>query len=403
MTSMPPPNWIDLVETSIIVVDKDGIISAWNHKTTQVSGFAAQDVVGKKLEVIFPGAGGSNAIAALKMGHKDCASTVCSFTTKKGVAKRLVFKVSAQRDINGVYAGAVLFADEAPSQNGHIPRVSTTRCPEDDEEFMDSANTPMFSLDRQHFVTFWNKHAATVTGFTSEDIVGQNFLTTLVDQNDRDVALQRITDALGGKESPNLRLRLATKTGTFKDLLMNLSLRQGYLIVLSYDVTDEVEKEQKVSSIAQELRLLVDTANTPIFGVDMYGIVNEWNNKTAEITGYSREEAMNKPLLETFIGPLFRESSQDVLNNALEGKGTSNYHLEFRTKAGEVRLFLVNATTRRDATNKIVGVVGVAQDVTEAAKHDRAVAAMAHELRQLIDTANAPIFGIDVDGDVNEW
>ena len=77
--------------------------------------------------------------------------------------------------------------------------------------------------------------------------------------------------------------------------------------------------------------------------------------------------------------------------------------LEIRTKTNEVRYLLVNATTRRDAENNIVGVVGVAQDVTEAAQHDRAVAAMANELRQLVDTANAPIFGIDVLGNVNEW
>lgn len=42
-------------------------------------------------------------------------------------------------------------------------------------------------------------------------------------------------------------------------------------------------------------------------------------------------------------------------------------------------------------------------DVTESKRHDRAVAAMANELRQLVDTANAPIFGIDVNGCVNEW
>lgn len=40
----------------------------------------------------------------------------------------------------------------------------------------------------------------------------------------------------------------------------------------------------------------------------------------------------------------------------------------------------------------------VAQDVTETKSNDRAVAAMASELRQLVDTANAPIFGIDVEG-----
>jgi len=41
--------------------------------------------------------------------------------------------------------------------------------------------------------------------------------------------------------------------------------------------------------------------------------------------------------------------------------------------------------------------------VTESTQNDRAMTSMAHELTQLIDTANAPIFGIDVKGDVNEW
>ena len=62
---------------------------------------------------------------------------------------------------------------------------------------------------------------------------------------------------------------------------------------------------------------------------------------------------------------------QEVLDNALKGRGTSNYDLEFTTKSNETRYLLVNATTRRDAENNIVGVVGVAQDVTETAQHDR--------------------------------
>lgn len=107
--------------------------------------------------------------------------------------------------------------------------------------------------------------------------------------------------------------------------------------------------------------------------------------------------------METFIVPSLRDSVQEVMDNALQGRGTSNYELEFRTKSNEIRHLLVNATTRRDAENNVVGVVGVAQDVTEAVQRDRAVAGMANELRQLIDTANAPIFGIDCDGNVNEW
>jgi PAS domain S-box-containing protein len=93
----------------------------------------------------------------------------------------------------------------------------------------------------------------------------------------------------------------------------------------------------------------------PIFGIDVDGNVNEWNDKTIEITGFSRDEAFNKPLVNTFIVPSLRKSVHDVMENALHGNETSNYDLEFGTKSGEIRYLLVNATTRRDAENNIVG------------------------------------------------
>jgi PAS domain S-box-containing protein len=132
-------------------------------------------------------------------------------------------------------------------------------------------------------------------------------------------------------------------------------------LFLNQDVTEAAKHDRAVAAMANELRLLVDTANAPIFGIDVHGNVNEWNDKTAEITGFSKEEAMNYPLVSTFIVPKLRQSVQEVLDNALRGEGTSNYELEFRTKSNEIRYLLVNATTRRDAENNIVGVVGVAQ------------------------------------------
>ena len=126
-------------------------------------------------------------------------------------------------------------------------------------------------------------------------------------------------------------------------------------------MTEAAKHDRAVAAMANELRQLIDTANAPIFGIDVDGDVNEWNEKTAEITGFSKEEAFDKPLVSTFIVPSLRQSVQEVLDNALKGRGTSNYELEFRTKSNEIRYLLVNATTRRDAENNIVGVVGVAQ------------------------------------------
>ena len=47
--------------------------------------------------------------------------------------------------------------------------------------------------------------------------------------------------------------------------------------------------------------------------------------------------------------------------------------------------------------------MGVGQDITELKLKDEEVANIAADLRALIDTANAPIFGIGKDGLVNEW
>ena len=66
------------------------------------------------------------------------------------------------------------------------------------------------------------------------------------------------------------------------------------------------------------------------------------------------------------------------------------------TKAGIRLEVLLNATTRRDEQGNVIGVVGIGQDITGRLAQER-------EYTRLIDTANAPIFGVDTEGRVNVW
>jgi PAS domain-containing protein len=50
--------------------------------------------------------------------------------------------------------------------------------------------------------------------------------------------------------------------------------------------------------VAQELQTFIDTANAPIFGIDAERLVNEWNNKSAAITGFSRRRCWARILSE---------------------------------------------------------------------------------------------------------
>ena len=57
----------------------------------------------------------------------------------------------------------------------------------------------------------------------------------------------------------------------------------------------------KLNAVATDLRLLIDNANAPILGTDAHGCVNEWNNKAAEITGYTKQEVTGRYLVRDFI------------------------------------------------------------------------------------------------------
>ena len=94
-----------------------------------------------------------------------------------------------------------------------------------------------------------------------------------------------------------------------------------------------------------------------------------WNETTARITGFSKETAMGKDLVKNFIPEDYQESVKSILDEALKGKGTSNYKVPLNTKDKQGVIILLNSSTRRDIDQNIVGALEVGQDITELEKY----------------------------------
>jgi PAS domain S-box-containing protein len=231
-------------------------------------------------------------------------------------------------------------------------------------------------------VNEWNNKTAEITGYSKEEAFGCSLVDTFFVPEIQDAANEVLDNALEGIGMSNFEIEFQAKSSEIRHLLVNMTPHRDMdgniigVVAIAQDVTEAVQRDRAVAGMAYELRQLIDTANAPIFGIDIDGNVNEWNRKTSEITGYSKEEAFDEPLVETFIAPSMQERVQEILDAALAGHETSNYELEFVSKSGEPVFLLVNATTRRDPENEVVGVVGVAQDVSEDRKH-------AQELREM--------------------
>ena len=249
-------------------------------------------------------------------------------------------------------------------------RIETESIAKELRQFIETANAPIFGIDNKGLVNEWNQTSEKITGFKKDDVLGQNLVENYITKNYQ-VAVKKVLDnALKGEETANYEFPLFTKSGKRIMVLLNSSTRRNVdgeiigVIGVGQDISEMDTLRTASEAIAKELRQFIETANAPIFGIDSKGLVNEWNQTSEKITGFTKNEVLGKNLVETYITKDYREAVKKVLDDALKGQETANYEFPLFTKDGSRVMVLLNSSSRRDADGEIVGVLGVGQDIT---------------------------------------
>lgn len=398
----------------IVGVDAEGNVILWNRKMQQITGYNADEAVTKKLGAFVYAKSQKDSLLQLvhtTYNERREGSIRLPFQNKDGLQLDLRLTMSAQQGRDDETKWVCIYADDVTDAVKIQNHAAELR------QLVEDANTPIFGVNLQERINLWNNQTSQLTHYSLAEVVQKPLLEFFAEPALRALVQEAVQKALSGQSTSNLKLKFPIKSGDIRHILANIAPRRNLCgkicgaVVVVHDVTGMADLTTPTPlwnglsepAVKDELHPFIETANAPIFGTDKDGNINEWNVKASDISGYLKNEVIGLSLLEKFIVPHMKESVQRVLTDALQGRGTCNYEMEFATKSGEIRYLLVNTTTRKDTKNNVRGVMCVAQDITETIQRGRAVAAMALELRQLIDTANAPIFGIDNEGNVNEW
>jgi PAS domain S-box-containing protein len=241
-------------------------------------------------------------------------------------------------------------------------------------QFVDTANAPIFGIDTEGRVNEWNQRSEQITGFTKAEVMGRDLVANFITDDYKVSVGEVLAKALHGEETANYEFPLFTQSGDRVDVLLNSSTRHDPagqivgVVGVGQDITELNKVRAEQDNIAKELTQFVDTANAPIFGIDTEGRVNEWNQRSEQITGFTKAEVMGRDLVANFITDDYKVSVGEVLAKALHGEETANYEFPLFTQSGDRVDVLLNSSTRRDPDGQIVGVVGVGQDITELNK-----------------------------------
>ncbi|KAE8897302.1 hypothetical protein PF003_g18903 [Phytophthora fragariae] len=380
---------IDTANAPIFGVDSDGCVNIWNRKAANIMQYTNEDVLGKDLVAEFISEeykGPVRSVLEKAFEGVETANFEFPLITKSGRRVEILLNATPRYNEQGEVMGMV-----------GIGQDITDRIAQEKEymRLIDTANAPIFGVDSNGLVNIWNRKAADIMQYTTEDVLGKDLVAEFISEEYKVPVRSVLEKAFEGVEAANFEFPLITKAGRRVEILLNATPRyneQGEvmgMVGIGQDITDRIAQEQEYSR-------LIDTANAPIFGVDANMCVNILNKKAAQIMNYADEEVLGEKFVEKFIAPEYQAIVYDIMSKALHGDETASFEVPVITKSGRKLNILLNATARFDQHGRIVGVVGIGQDITDRIAQEE-------EYARLIDTANAPIFGVDANDLVNIW
>ncbi|MDJ0724197.1 MAG: PAS domain S-box protein [Prochloraceae cyanobacterium] len=153
------------------------------------------------------------------------------------------------------------------------------------------------------------------------------------------------------------------------------------------DITDRKQMERALEESNRQYTNVVNSVREVIFQTDTQGRLTFLNRAWSEITGFARENSLNKPLSAYFSSKTDRKRVKELFQNLIaEAKKSFQTEFSIQTKTGQLRWFEIKSQLDRDSEGKVLGTVGTIDDITERKQGEIMLEERAKELSKLNDT-----------------
>ena len=172
------------------------------------------------------------------------------------------------------------------------------------------------------------------------------------------------------------------------------------LFGVARDITDKVNAEQELRRERENLKLILDHAPIGIWLQNGAGRIKYVNNAFCQAIGIPERRFQGVEHYREFIPEAFLQQCLDSDALALSRQGTSITHERLPFVDGNIHDLRVIKAVKRDETGAPLALVGLSLDITEELKQDQALRQERDYHRNILETVEAMIIALDLDGRV---
>lgn len=239
------------------------------------------------------------------------------------------------------------------------------------QRVLDTSRDLIVTLDPAGMVLSVNVACRSMLGWNPEDIVGHDSREFLDLDQPVDLSDAALLSRVQPGEPPLLALRRFLRSdGAFRWLELSVSADPATSIIYATgrDVTERLEVERQVATSEQRFRSLFDHNADAVYSFDSEGRFTDANPATERLTGFRADELRDS----SFIDLIAHEHRARTLQRFEQAMGGTSQNYDTVVIARDGRRVDLDVTNMPIVVDgEVVGVFGVAKDVTERRRLER--------------------------------
>ena len=260
----------------------------------------------------------------------------------------------------------------------------------------------IWSIDLNGVHTYCNPAVERILGYSPDELVRKRSLDLIHNDDRRTIEAILPTWIAEKRGWSNLMLRWKHKDGTYRYLESNAVpiLSSENELVGFRGVDRDITERMRTEDTLRQYKFMVESAHDAIFFKDLQSKYIIANKKTLESFGLPREKVIGKSDYE--IMPK-REQANNNINDdkvVFETGKPKEIIKEMTDADGKLYWFQAIKVPHFDENGNVIGLIGIARDITERIQAEEELKIREQQLRALLNAPTESAILVDVNGTI---
>jgi PAS domain S-box-containing protein len=424
---------LETVSSGVEEIDLNGVITAANSSYERLTGYDKDELTGMHIwELIAPGPEKDSLSEYIKYLIKEQPEPTVYFAkylTKDGREIDVQVDWNYKRDENGKLAGFVSvisditerrLAEQEQTELNEELNAANEELNAINEELnatldnlrdsegkvrtlTESSLDAIVMTDHEARISYWNKAAENIFGFTKEEVLGEFVYEPLAPPRLKEAykelhhqAVEMGYHPAAGKTTEFPVLKKGGEEFTM-EASFSIFKYKGKWNTVSFvrDITERklIEEEHKKNYL--------NLVSVMIVAINIDGTVDFINDTGCELLGYERDEIVGKNWIDNYLPEKYKAEVTPLFNEVMADrtKVIKQYESPILNSDGEERIILWNNVLLTDDKGNITGILSTDEDITDKKLAEEAQKESETKYQELFNTAIDGLFVFElIDG-----